>query len=29
MVTKCWLGDFRTDPDLRHELMQSIRGCIH
>jgi GTP cyclohydrolase I len=24
MVTKCWLGDFRSDPDLRRELMQSI-----
>ncbi|HYG30280.1 MAG TPA: GTP cyclohydrolase I FolE [Allosphingosinicella sp.] len=24
MVTKCWLGEFRTDPDLRRELMQSI-----
>jgi GTP cyclohydrolase I len=26
MVTKCWLGDFRTDPALRSELMASI-GC--
>ena len=25
LVTKCWLGDFRTDPELRRELMQSIR----
>ncbi|HEX6604956.1 MAG TPA: GTP cyclohydrolase I FolE [Sphingomicrobium sp.] len=27
MVTKCWLGDFRTDPELRRELMQSVGGC--
>ena len=27
MVTKCWLGDFRDDPDLRRELMDSINGC--
>jgi GTP cyclohydrolase I len=27
MVTKCWLGDFKTDPDLRRELMESIRSC--
>lgn len=26
MVTKCWLGDFRQDPELRRELMSSI-GC--
>ena len=25
MVTKCWLGDFKRDPDLRRELMESIR----
>lgn len=25
MVTKCWLGDFKTDPQLRSELMESIR----
>ncbi len=24
MVTKCWLGDFRADPDLRRELLGSI-----
>jgi GTP cyclohydrolase IA len=24
MVTKCWLGDFKTDPELRRELMASI-----
>ena len=27
MVTKCWLGDFRSDESLRRELMDSIRGC--
>jgi GTP cyclohydrolase I len=28
MVTKCWLGDFKTDLGLRRELMESIRiGC--
>ena len=27
MVTKCWLGDFRTEPALRRELMESIRSC--
>jgi GTP cyclohydrolase I len=27
MVTKCWLGDFRADPDLRRELLGSIGGC--
>jgi GTP cyclohydrolase I len=27
MVTKCWLGDFKTDESLRRELMDSIRGC--
>ena len=26
MVTKCWLGDFKADSDLRRELMESIRG---
>lgn len=24
MVTKCWLGDFRDDPNLRRELLGSI-----
>jgi len=24
MVTKCWLGDFRSDPELRRELMASL-----
>lgn len=27
MVTNCWLGDFKEDPDLRRELMSSIGGC--
>lgn len=24
LVTECWLGEYRTDPDLRRELMLSI-----
>lgn len=27
MVTNCWLGEFNEEPDLRRELMSSIRGC--
>jgi GTP cyclohydrolase I len=27
MVTKCWLGDFKSDPDLRRELLAAILGC--
>jgi GTP cyclohydrolase I len=27
MVTKCWLGEFKADPELRRELMESIRDC--
>ena len=27
MVTKCWLGDFKSDPELRRELMESLRAC--
>jgi GTP cyclohydrolase I len=28
MVTKCWLGDFKTDPNLRRELIEMLpRGC--
>ena len=27
MVTKCWLGDFRSEPALRRELMDSVRSC--
>jgi len=30
LVTKCWLGEFRDDPELRREVMESIGrrgGC--
>jgi GTP cyclohydrolase I len=27
MVTKCWLGDFQSDPALRRELLESLGGC--
>ena len=27
LVTKCWLGDFKADPELRRELMDSLSGC--
>lgn len=27
MVTKCWLGDFKTDPELRRELLGSVGRC--
>lgn len=28
MVTKCWLGSYKTDPELRRELMDSLpRAC--
>ena len=27
MVTKCWLGEFKSDPPLRRELRDSIHGC--
>jgi GTP cyclohydrolase I len=26
LVTKCWLGEFRTDPGLRREVMDSLPG---
>jgi GTP cyclohydrolase I len=26
-MTKCWLGDFKTDGWLRRELMSSLRAC--
>lgn len=30
MVTKCWLGDFRSDPELRREVLESVHGsCAH
>jgi GTP cyclohydrolase I len=25
MVTKCWLGEFKSDPDLRRDFMESLR----
>ena len=25
MVTKCWLGDFKSDPELRRQMMESLR----
>ena len=27
MVTKCWLGEFKTDSGLRRELLDSLRLC--
>lgn len=27
LVTRCWLGDFRDDPALRRELLESLAGC--
>ena len=24
MVTKCWLGDYKSDPDLRRDMLDSI-----
>src|SRR6185436_14425198 len=27
MVTQCWLGDYKADPDLRRELMMSVKSC--
>ena len=27
LVTKCWLGDFNTDAELRRELLQSVQRC--
>ena len=31
MVTKCWLGEFKADPELRRDMMESIRNapCRH
>lgn len=26
MVTKCWIGDFKTDPELRRDVLESIRN---
>jgi GTP cyclohydrolase IA len=28
MVTKCWLGDFKTDPDLRRDFTDSVKHGI-
>lgn len=28
MVTKCWLGDFQSDPELRRDFTESIRQAI-
>jgi len=25
MISRCWLGDFERDPDLRRELLDSVR----
>ena len=27
MVTKCWLGDFKADPELRRDLLASLPPC--
>lgn len=27
MVTECWLGEFKSDPQLRRDLMVSLRQC--
>jgi GTP cyclohydrolase I len=27
MVTKCWLGEFKSEPELRREVLESIRDC--
>lgn len=31
MITKCWLGEFKSDPELRRDMMESIRNdaCRH
>lgn len=28
LVTKCWLGDFKTSPELRRDFMESLRSTI-
>jgi GTP cyclohydrolase I len=25
MVTKCWLGEYKADSGLRHEMLDSLR----
>jgi len=27
MVTKCWIGEFKTDESIRRDLLDSIRRC--
>ena len=29
MVTRCWLGEFRTDPELRRDVMETVRDSRH
>lgn len=29
MVTKCWLGEFKTDAELRRDVMDSVRDTRH
>jgi GTP cyclohydrolase I len=29
MVTKCWLGEFKTDAELRRDVMESVRDTRH
>ena len=29
MVTKCWLGEFKTDAELRRDVMESVRDSRH
>jgi GTP cyclohydrolase I len=29
MVTKCWLGEFKTDAELRRDVMDSVRDARH
>jgi GTP cyclohydrolase I len=27
MVTQCWIGDYKSDPDLRRELLMAVGSC--
>jgi len=29
MVTKCWLGEFKSDAELRRDVMESVRDSRH
>jgi GTP cyclohydrolase IA len=29
MVTKCWLGDFKSDAELRRDVIESVRDSRH